>query len=94
MDKVQCICCGNWLSVEFISDDPLTLSPVYDGLIFRATGNFGSNIFDPMPMDCEEYLQVVICDDCVKKNIRRVTRIHNIKRVTTSDVESFNPKGA
>ncbi|RLC89137.1 MAG: hypothetical protein DRJ03_00865 [Chloroflexi bacterium] len=91
MEKAQCICCGNWLSVESLGDDPLTLSPVYDGLIFRASGNYGSTIFDPMPIGQEEYLQVIICDDCVKRNLKRVTRIYNIKHVVVSDVEEFTP---
>lgn len=89
MDKAQCVCCGKWLSADFIDDDPLTITPVYDGLIFRATGNFGSTIFDPMPIGVEEILQVVICDDCIKKNARRVTRIYNIKKVMSCDVEPF-----
>lgn len=89
MDKVQCICCGNWLSAESVGDDPLTITPVYDGLIFRATGNFGSTVFDPMPIGLEEYLQVVICDDCIRNNSSRFTRIHNIKRVTLADAKPF-----
>lgn len=88
-NKSQCICCGDWLIAEFVDDDPLTISPIYDGLIFRASGNFGSRIFDPISI--EEYLQVIICDDCIKRNVKRVTRIHNIERVTTSDVEGFAP---
>lgn len=92
MDKVQCICCDKWLHAEFLDrDDPLTTSPVYDGLIFRSTGNFGSTIFDPMPIGVEEYLQVVICDDCIKAKSNHVTWIHNIERKITSEAGEFSP---
>ncbi len=89
MVTTECFCCGKKLAVEFLNDDPFPISPVYDGLIFRASGNFGSTIFDPMPIGVEEYLQVIICDDCIKRNTQRVTRIHNIKRKITSDSSEF-----
>lgn len=92
MDRVQCMCCDKWLDAEFLdSDDLLTVVPVYDGLIFRATGNFGSTIFDPMPIGEEEYLLVVICDDCVKSKAKRVTHIFNIERTYSSDCGRFKP---
>jgi len=90
-EKVQCFCCDKELDAEFPLDDPLTLSPIYDGLIFRASGNFGSTIFDPMPTCQEEYLQVIICDDCIKRKAKRVTRIHNIERTITSEAKEFGP---
>lgn len=92
MGEVKCFCCDKWLSVEFFdSNNPLTINPVYDGLIFRTTGNFGSKIFDPMPIGVEEFLQVVVCDDCIKNKAKWVTRIHNIQRNTTSEAGEFNP---
>lgn len=87
--KIQCFCCDTWLETEIEDSDPLTLNPVYDGLIFRSPGNFGSTVFDPMPIGTEEYLQVIICDGCIKTKIRRVTRIYNIERSVTSDIEGF-----
>lgn len=91
MDKVQCICCDKLLDTEFFQDDLFVLSPVYDGLIFRASGNYGSTVFDPMPIGQEEYLQVIICDDCIRRKAKRVTRIHDIKRSVTSEAEEFIP---
>ncbi len=41
-------------------------------LIFRATGNYGSTIFDPLG---REALQIVICDACVMERIERVEHI-------------------
>lgn len=88
MNEVKCICCDRILEEE-PTDNPLTIHPIYDGLIFRATGNFGSTIFDPMPTRKEEKLQVIICDDCIKMKVKSVTRIYNINRDVTAEAEPF-----
>lgn len=85
---MNCICCDRILETE-PTDNPLVIYPVYDGLIFRAVGNFGSTVFDPAPAGREEILQVIICDDCIKKNAKRVIRIHKIRREDVADSESF-----
>lgn len=51
--EVNCICCDKVLETE-PTDDPITIHPIYNGLIFRASGNYGSTIFDPMPTRKEE----------------------------------------
>lgn len=90
MDKCTCFSCNKPLEEEPCGD-PLTIHPIYGGLIFRSNGNFGSTIFDPMPIGIEEMLQIIICDDCIKRNIKRVIRIHNIDRKVTADSELFSP---
>ena len=88
MVSCTCICCGNGFATES-SDNPINIFAVYGGLIFRSTGNYGSQVFDPMPIREEEMLQVIICDRCIRKNTSRVMRIHNIKRKATAEVEPF-----
>jgi len=46
--------------------DPRVIGVVYDGSIFRCYGNFGSTKFDPAPHDEEDFLQIVICDECTE----------------------------
>jgi len=87
---MRCFCCDRVLNAES-TDNPLVITPVYDGLIFRATGNFGSTVFDPMPIGIEEMLQIVICDECVRQKAERVTRPYNIKREETADSGEFDP---
>ena len=84
------MCCNKIVEGD-VDENPLVISPVYNGLIFRSTGNFGSTVFDPMPIGVEEILQVVICDDCMKKKAKRVTRIHNIQREMTAERGEFTP---
>ena len=90
MVSCTCICCGNGFATES-SDNPIDIFSVYGGLIFRSTGNYGSHVFDPMPTQKEEMLQVIICDECIRKNASRVKRIHNIKRKVTAKIEKFKP---
>jgi hypothetical protein len=67
-------------------NNPIDIMPVYDGLIFRSTGNYGS-LFDPL---FKEFLQVVICDECIKSKTGRVTWIHNIISSSTANAEPFD----
>lgn len=90
MNEGVCFCCGKVIMLEPI-DNPLIISGVYNGLIFRALGNYGSTVFDPMVVGKEELLQVIICDVCVKRNAGRVTRIHSIKRNSVAKSEQFVP---
>lgn len=88
--QINCICCNRALkTVLYVGENPTVIPAVYDGLIFRSTGNYGSKVFDPMPTQEEEMLQVVICDDCIEYRVKRVVKIHNIKRITTADAEPF-----
>lgn len=88
MNEYKCFCCNKSIESEPI-DNPIVIHPVYSGLIFRSVGNFGSTIFDPMPSRNEEMLQVIICEECIKTKIERVTRIYNIKRRTFASSEPF-----
>lgn len=86
----KCFCCQNSIEVEHTTlADPTTIGFVYDGLIFRATGNYGSAVFDPCPDN--GYIEIFICDKCVLKNLSEVTRVKNIKRSCTADVSVFDP---
>ena len=87
---LKCFCCGKIIDTE-IGENPLVVGPAYEALWFRATGNFGSTVFDPMPIGVEEILQILICDDCIKKNIKQVTHIYNINRETTCECGEFMP---
>jgi len=88
--RFNCMCCNKIVEGD-VDENPLVISPVYNGLVFRATGNFGSTVFDPIPIGVEEILQVVVCDDCMKKKAKRVTRLYNIKREMTAERGEFNP---
>lgn len=48
-----------------------------DALVFEATGNYGSSIFDPMTG--HRRLRVVICDDCVVANADHVKIVEEVR---------------
>lgn len=83
--EVNCVCCDRVLKAER-TYDPVAIIPVYHGLVFRATGNFGSTVFDPMPIKDDVTLQIIVCDDCIRKNAKRVTLIRH-----TAKIEEFDP---
>jgi hypothetical protein len=45
---------------------------IYGGLWCRSYGNYGSTLYDPLSDFSNEYLEFVICDDCMKLKADRV----------------------
>lgn len=66
--KLNCIVCSveleNW---GYVYPNKKVVHPI-DGTVFRAYGNYGSTVFDPMDAS---YLDVVICDRCLTDRMDR-----------------------
>lgn len=60
--KSNCIICEAPVDNWDIAYEKPTVHPI-GGTIFRTYGNYGSSVFDPMDAS---YLDVVICDSCLK----------------------------
>lgn len=86
--KEHCFVCNKVLIVEESGKCSTTIRPLYGGLWFRATGNFGSAIFDPIPDN--GYIELAICDECVAKKAKQIIRVKNIRREVTAEVGKFN----
>lgn len=67
--KPNCIVCNteveNW--DEAYPDHTGTVHPI-DGTVFRTYGHYGSTVFDPMDAS---YLEIVVCDQCLKARLDR-----------------------
>jgi hypothetical protein len=61
LSTTPCFSCGKVSEPAF----PGFNSPPLDALTFTSPGGYGSALFDPMRGD--EYLLVIICDDCIAK---------------------------
>lgn len=59
--ELSCVRCDKEL-VDLEHSEP-QLHPI-DGLCFSTSGHYGSTYFDPMD---GTVLQIVVCDDCVRK---------------------------
>lgn len=87
--KVNCLGCGRKLTAgpdTGVRAD--TIGMVGGGLVFRATGNYGSALYDPMTSP-PELLEAYVCDDCMKARGRRVVRIEFKRETETTKQESF-----
>lgn len=89
--RFKCFSCNRVIESD-MDKNPTTISPAYGGLWFRATGNYGSSVFDPPPELDDEFLQIVICDNCIKRKASRVLHIHNLCRAITADIKPLNPQ--
>ena len=66
---LKCIRCGEELqpSVRSLEDQVMDAdTPPADGLIFISYGNYGSTVYDPCDPMGQEYLVIVLCDECAK----------------------------
>lgn len=70
--KTNCIVCNaeleNW--DEIYPEDKPTVHPM-GGTAFRTYGHYGSSVFDPMDAS---YLEVVVCDPCLRNRMERTYR--------------------
>ena len=53
---------------------------IVDAVDFEASGNWASSLWDP---DHGETLSIIICDECLKKNMTKLAVIKRIKRTET-----------
>jgi hypothetical protein len=83
-----CIVCDKELEnyVEEIASE--SIGVVYGATIWRSYGNYGSTIYDPMSGD--EFLEVCICDECLKKKHEKVQRMIVTRARETVKSEKFN----
>jgi len=70
--KTNCIVCNAELENfdDAYPEDKPTVHPI-DGTVFRTYGHYGSSIFDPMDAS---YLEVVVCDPCLRNRMERTYR--------------------
>lgn len=79
MLKKNCFKCGKEL--ESVFPDKFQ---AYAGTQFVSYGHYGSTVFDPM--NESEYIEIVICDDCLLKNSDNVS--HMTKEVSHSSLNT------
>jgi len=90
----HCFRCGSDVLVERNNDGYMdTMHGIKNGcgaLFFQTEGNFGSTIFDPISDETgTEFLEIVICDDCVIKNRNEVDHVKVKHRKTERIVTLF-----
>ena len=77
---LPCFACGKKLLAAIKKN---TNNQPSGAVCFRAPGQYGSRLFDPM--NDNEYIEVNICDACLKKNAKKA--LYYVKHSNT--VESF-----
>ncbi len=70
----HCFRCDKEMEVHR-DEDGFMFEMISDGLFFHADGNYGSCIFDPIVRRKKDFLEIVICDDCVESNSNKVDHV-------------------
>lgn len=92
--KPTCICCGKKLEADKGSAANAEAYPiVYEGVVFRSSGQFGSKVLDcgvGIPSGWSPEVQIIVCDKCLLKKANTVNTRTNkravIERRAFSDV--------
>lgn len=84
MQTVNCFCCQKEMQYEEEENHSLNLLPLYKGLWFRSSGNYGSSIFDP---NDERYFQIAICDLCLLDKTQSIQLIKDISYEVSCTIE-------
>lgn len=75
---MYCLVCDKPLETEENEvGDTLCIFPVYDGVMCRVYGNYGSTKYDPLNED--EVLHFVICDECLVNKADKIQREQFVK---------------
>ena len=67
-----CFVCQRDTPILHESDSTLTTVGMVDGTFFRATGNYGSGVYDPADYQA---IEIVICDQCVLDRIPLIVHL-------------------
>lgn len=91
--SVNCILCNLPLRAEKGIGETDTIGVVYDGVVCRTFGNYGSSVYDPHMVTYAEHLEFYICDGCILKRLPDIKHVHYARghSVPVSS-KSFNPK--
>lgn len=74
--------------MNYTGEDQVHYPPM-DATVWTSQGNYGSTLFDPMD---GTYLDLFVCDPCLKKRKKRLVWIAE-ERKTTTKVHILNKKG-
>ena len=90
----KCIVCEKELQEEehFGCRSLLCWGIIYDGIILKSAGNYGSTEYDPFDDSVGEYLEMALCDKCLVAKghlIQRVQEVEKKKEAVYEPVENF-----
>lgn len=80
----KCIICDKLLEQQSPSKNAAEFPMIWDGVVFRSSGQFGSRL-----NDCNHEIQVIICDQCLIERIKNIDTIQGEKSVTTARYEPY-----
>jgi len=77
-EALSCIACGK----ELKNVDETAANQPYKGTAFQSHGHYGSTIYDPMD---GRYIEINVCDECLKDKRERVLEGREAKPVMFDD---------
>jgi len=79
----ECLVCRKQLDYDW-NGNAERVPSVYDGVVFRSSGQFGSRVLDcgvSIPQGFQADVQIIICDECLIANAHRVNARRGLRPV-------------
>jgi uncharacterized protein YlaI len=87
--QVECLICNKKLNKDQSTEEPTnSIGAVYEGLVCRTYGNYGSALYDPIAT-IEEFLEFYVCDECIEKNAKKIQWVKYEKKFLPVKSYSF-----
>lgn len=74
------------------TDNTDVIPALSEGIVCRSWGNYGSSVYDPFPLQFEEFLEFYICDECLKSKANFINWIQLQKEVKNVSLKKFSQK--
>ena len=87
--EIVCFVCEHPLDNDHSDGFGSVIPGILDATVWRATGNWGSSLFDPL--DNDGFLETYICDRCLVKKSHLVYNVEiETKKTEEVKVDTFN----
>ena len=80
----KCIICKKLLQQQNPTKNAADFPMIWDGVVFRSTGQFGSRL-----NDCNHEIQIIICDQCLIERLKLIDTIKGERVVRTARYEPY-----
>ena len=94
MHAMNCIVCNRDVTLDGSYDEKTGECPCPDGVLFHATGNYGTSQFDNWASKgVVDKLELYLCDECLRDEVsKRVWHIQIETETSAPVVAPFTPK--
>lgn len=88
MIETKCLLCDKAVSVErSLSHESIPVA--HNATVWRSHGNYGSSVYDPVRDPFPQFLEVYVCDTCLRSKVESVQHVQIIRNLPDAIFQSL-----